>query len=247
MLGPAKHNIMRKIKFEKGKIYHVFNRGVEKRQVFKDDNDRWRFLQGLFLFNDERATANLLWQMERDRGRVTFGVLKEFFAKEKRNREPLARIMADCLMPNHFHLLVEETRDGGISKFMHKLGTGYAEYFNHKHERVGGLFQGRFKAVPIDDENYLKYLLVYINVINPAEIIEPKFKETGMRDKKKIIGFVRNYPWSTHQEYLGTRESIIIDKGLLGEFFPDGRKYHQFVEDVLGGKKWKEAKDLFLE
>lgn len=240
-------NNMRKFKFVKGKIYHVFNRGVEKRKIFKDDNDRWRFLQGLFLFNDEKTTANLLWQMEKNRGRVTFGVLKEFFAKEKRNREPLVRIMADCLMPNHYHLLLEEIEENGISRFMHKLGTGYTEYFNNKYDRVGSLFQGTFKAVPIDDEIYLKYLLVYINVINPGELVEPNLKEAGVKNVEKIMRSVQDYLWSTHREYIGKRESIIIEKSLLGEIFPNGQKYRRFVEDVLGSKKWEKAKNLFLE
>lgn len=238
---------MRKFKFEKGKIYHVFNRGVEKREIFKDDNDRWRFLQGLFLFNDEKTTANLLWQMEKNRGRVTFGVLKEFFAKEKRSREPLVRIMADCLIPNHFHLLLEEIKEGGISRFMHKLGTGYARYFNNKYNRVGSLFQGRFKAVSVEEETYLEYLLVYINVINPGELAEPNLKEAGVKNVKKVMLFADDYSWSTHQEYIGKRESIIVEKGLLGEIFPDGRNYRQFVEDVLDSKKWEKVRDLFLE
>jgi len=237
----------RKFKFEKGTIYHVFNRGVEKREIFKDDNDRWRFLQGLFLFNDEKTTANLLWQMEKNRGRVTFGILKEFFAKEKRNREPLVKIMADCLMPNHFHLLLQEIKKNGISRFMQKLGTGYAEYFNNKYDRVGSLFQSRFKAVPVEKETYLGYLLVYINLINPAELAEPGLKERGIKSLDKILRFADNYSWSTHQEYSGKRESIIIEKGLLGEFFPDSRKYCRFAKNVLENKKWKEIENLFLE
>jgi putative transposase len=238
---------MRKFKFEKGKIYHIYNRGVEKRNIFKDDNDRWRFLQGLFLFNDEKTTANLLWQMEKNRGRVTFGILREFFAKEKRNRDPLARIMADCLMPNHFHLLLEEIKENGISRFMQKLGTGYARYFNNKYQRVGGLFQGPFKAASAEKENYLKYLLVYIDVINPGELVEPQLKEEGVKDIGAIMKFAESYPWSTHQEYLGKRESIIIEKGLLGEFFPTARKYREFVENVLKSRRWKKAAPLFLE
>jgi putative transposase len=238
---------MRKFKFEKGKIYHIFNRGVEKREIFKDDNDRWRFLQGLFLFNDKKTTENLLWQMEKNRGRVTFGVLKEFFVKEKRNREPMVRIMADCLMPNHYHLLLEEIEENGISKFMQKLGTGYARYFNNKYNRVGSLFQGTFKAVSVEEETYLEYLLIYINVINPGELVEPKLKEVGVKNVKKIMRFADDYSWGTHQEYGGKRESIIIEKGLLGEIFPDGRKYRRFAEDVLESKKWEKVKDLSLE
>lgn len=238
---------MRKIQFAKGNFYHIFNRGVEKRDIFKDDNDRWRFLQGLFLFNDEKTTANLLWQMEKNRGRVTFRVLKEFFAKEKRKRDSLVRIIADCLMLNHFHLLLEEIKENGISRFMQKLGTGYAEYFNNKYNRVGSLFQGPFKAVAVEEETYLEYLLVYINVINPGELVEPKLKEVGVKNVGKIMRFAQDYSWSTHQEYLGKRESIIIEKGLLGEIFPDGRKYRQFAEDVLEGKRWEEIKNLSLE
>jgi putative transposase len=210
---------MRKFKFEKGKIYHIYNRGVEKRNIFKDDNDRWRFLQGLFLFNDEKTTANLLWQMEKNRGRVTFGILREFFAKEKRNRDPLARIMADCLMPNHFHLLLEEIKENGISRFMQKLGTGYARYFNNKYQRVGSLFQGRFKIAGIGAEVYLRYLLVYINAVNPAELVEPELKERGIKKLEKVLRFIQDYPWSTHQEYLNQRESRSSSKKDCSESF----------------------------
>jgi len=162
---------VRKIKFYKGNFYHIYNRGVEKRNIFKNDNDRWRFLQGLFMFNDEKTTANLLWQLEKTRGGVTFGVLRDFLKMNSKKREPLVRISADCLMPNHFHLLIEEIKNGGISRFMHKLGVGYTKYFNSKYKRVGSLYQGTFKAAFINNEQYLKSLLVYINVINPGELL----------------------------------------------------------------------------
>lgn len=211
---------MRKTKFAKGKIYHIFNRGVEKRNIFKNDSDRWRFLQGMFLFNDENTSANTLWQLSREDGGAKFPfVVDSVNHKGKRNK--LVRIMADCLMPNHYHLILEEAQEGGISKFMHKLGVGYTGYFNKKYDRVGGLFQGAFKAVAIDKDLYLQYLLIYLNVINPAELIEPKLKEKGINDIDKIMKFVAGYPWSTHQEYLGRRNSIIIDRGILGDVFRD--------------------------
>jgi len=238
---------MRKVQFVKGNFYHIYNRGVEKRSIFEDDNDMWRFLQALFLFNDERTTTNLLWQMEKKRGKVTFGVLKEFFIKEKRNRDPLVRISADCLMRNHFHLLIEEIKEGGISRFMHKLGTGYTEYFNHKYQRVGSLFQGPFKACLIDNERYLEYLLFYINVLNPAELVEPQIKKEGVRDIERVLRFCREYPWSTHQEYLGLRNSIIVDKGLLGEIFQDPQKYEKMAIDFLIARKFDLISPYILE
>ena len=234
---------MRKVQFVKNHFYHIFNRGVEKRTIFLNDSDRWRFLQGLFLFNDEESSANLLWQLERDRGAVNFRVLKDFFATQTKSRHPLVRIMADCLMPNHYHLLLEEVTDGGISRFMHKLGTGYTQYFNKKYERVGSLLQGPFKAVLVDDDMYLKYLLVYINAVNPSELCEAKLST----EIEEIMRFAEEFPWATHQEYVGKRNSIIIDKGLLGKIFPGPEIYQEFAKEVLLGKKYETAKHLFFE
>lgn len=237
----------RKVQFTKNQIYHVYNRGVEKRDIFGDENDRWRFLQGLFLFNDERTTANLLWQLEKSRKEVNFRVIREYFQKQERSRSPLVRIMADCLMPNHYHLLLEEVVDNGITKFMHKLGTGYVKYFNKKYDRVGGLFQGRFKAVHVKKELQLEYLLVYINVLNPGQLVEPKLKEEGIRNIDAIIKFAEEYPWSTHQEYLGKRESHIIDKGICENLFRDSAGYKDFVKMVLESKKYQEIEDLTFD
>jgi putative transposase len=236
---------MRKIQFSKNHFYHIYNRGVEKRDIFGDDNDRWRFLQGLYLFNDIDSSSNILWQAKRDYGRTTFKTVKA--SLEKRERKPLIRLMADCLMPNHYHLLIEEIRDSGISRFMHKLGTGYTNYFNEKNKRVGSLFQGEFKAVMVDGQDQLEYLLAYINVINPGQLIEPSLKEDGARNINKIEKFAESYLWGTHQEYLGKRNSVIIDKGILGEIFPSPKKYRDFISAILEGKKFIEDDNLFLE
>lgn len=230
---------MRKITFTPGNIYHIFNRGVEKRDIFLKDSDRWRFLQGMFLFNDERGSANLLYRLEQEKGAMNFRVLREFVATGRQgDRKPLVRIMADCLMPNHYHFLIQEIQDGGISRFMHKFGVGYTKYFNKRHDRVGSLFQGTFKAVPVEEDAHLKYLLVYINVVNPGQLIEPELKEKGVKNLDEIVRFAAEYPWSTHQEYLGRRDSIIIDKDVLGEAFESPAEYDKFTREILLGKKF---------
>ena len=239
---------MRKIRFNEGNVYHLYNRGVDKREVFADDNDYWRFLQGLFLFNDIETSQSLLWELERSQGIINFKVIKDYFAENGLIQHPLVKIMADCLMPNHFHLLIEEISAGGISKFMHKLGTGYTNYFNQRYSRSGSLFQGTFKAAQVDNDNYLQYLLVYINVINPGQLVEPNLKERGVVDQQKVLDFAESYFWSTNKEYLGTRDSIIIDKGLLGNIFSNGRQYREFVTDVLPQKsKFAEINEFLLE
>ena len=235
----------RRIKFEPGKIYHVFNRGVEKRDIFLSDGDKWRFLQGMYLFNDETASANLLYRLEQQKGKMHFGILRDYVKKNDVKRKPLVRIMADCLKPNHFHLLIQEIRVGGISKFMQKFGTGYVKFFNKKHERVGPLFQGVFKAIEVKTDEQLMYLLAYINVINPGQELEPELKSAA-QDPGEILRFVENYPWSTHLEYLNKRDSIIVDKGLAGGLFATSKKYREFVTGVIRGKKRLEIPDNLL-
>ncbi|MDP3991234.1 MAG: transposase [Candidatus Nealsonbacteria bacterium] len=189
------------------------------------------------MFNDEKASLNLLWQIEREMGMANFKTMREFIINNQIDKKSLVRIMADCLMPNHFHLLIEEINNNGISRFMHKLGVGYTGYFNKKYERVGGLFQGAFKAVQITDELYLKYLLIYINIINPGQLIEPELKEKGLKNLDKIMKFAENYLWSTNQEYLNKRDSIIIEKGIAGPLFANRDEYQEFARNILLGKK----------
>ena len=239
---------MRKVRFAKSCIYHIYNRGVEKRDIFLNDSDRWRFLQALLLFNREKSPFNLLWKLEQEhKGRMNFRILKEFLERNSKQKTPLVRIMADCLMPNHYHLVVEELAEGGITKFMHKLGTGYTMYFNKKYHRVGGLFQGTFKAVQVDTDEYLQNLLVYVNVINPGELIEPNLKEEGVKDVERIMQFAESYSWSTHLEYLGERDSPIIDKGVAQSLFYSRDKYKKFVENALTTRKINTIEHLMLE
>jgi len=238
---------MRIIKITKGGRYHIFNRGVEKRNIFQDDAYRWRFIQCLYLFNDKGNSANLLWKLENEKGGLNFRTLKDFMEREHKEWKLLVRIMADCLMPNHYHLILEEIEENGISAFMHKIGTGYTGYFNKKHERVGSLFQGTFKAVPVNKDLYLQYLLIYLNVVNPGELVEPKLKENGIKNIDSIMKFADYYRWGAHREYLGKRNSIIIDRGVLGNFFSEPMKYQEFAKDILLTKKFNVANHLFLE
>lgn len=237
----------RKFPFAIGKIYHVYNRGVAKCSICEGDRDSWRFLQGLCLFNNEGNTSNLLWRLEQKRGKLTLGVLRDYIVNPKNERNRLVRILAYCLMGNHYHLLIEEIQEGGITKFMQKFGTGYVRFFNKKHDRVGGLFQGRFKSVLVDNESYLQYLLVYINVLNSAHFIEPNWKENGIEDIDKILQYAERYLWSTHLDYLGKRNSIIIEKGIFGELLPTPKAYATLVRAVLEEKKYAKIEHLFLE
>ncbi len=242
---------MRKTKFEIGKIYHICNRGVEKRSIFNNEADMWRFIQGMFLFNDTNGSFSALYQIEREnKGKINFNLLKSFIDKNKENRKPLVKINADCLMPNHFHLLLEEIEENGISRFMHKLAIGYTKYFNKKYNRVGGLFQGPFKAIEIKDDIQLQYILAYINIINPGQLIKPNLKEEGVRDLEelnKILDFAKEYSFSTNPDYLGLRDSTIIDKGIYKDFFPTTKEYEKFIRNILESNRYNIIENLILE
>jgi len=239
---------MRKTKFEVGKIYHIFNRGVDKRNIFNNDSDKWRFLQGLFLFNDKHSTNGILQRIERDhKGKLNFNILKKFIDNHNEGREPLVRILADCLMPNHYHLLIEEIVEGGLSRFIQKVGTGYTGFFNKKYNRSGVLFQGPFKVVEINNDIQLQYILAYINVINPGQLAQPDLKETGPKDIDKIMNFARNYSFCTHPDYLEDRDSIIIDKGIYENIFKTGKEYEKYMKEILLSKQCNLANTLFLE
>jgi len=153
---------------------------------------------------------------------------------ERRTGEPLVEIVAYCLMPNHFHLLTRELEDGGISKFLQKLTTGYTMYFNKWHERSGSLFQGRFKATHVADDRYLRYLISYIH-LNPIKLIEPKWKESGITNQARAERYLEEYAQSSYLDYLGKKrlEEMILSREALPEYFSSGADFKTFVTEWL--------------
>lgn len=210
----------RKITFSVGEYYHVYNRGVEKRDIFLDKNDRDRFLKLLFLSNDTTP--------------VVFREVKNKVLSEIPRGKPLVAIGAYCMMPNHFHILVKEVKEGGLSAFMEKLTTSYSKYFNKKNERVGPLFQGRFKAEHVNRDEYLKYLFAYIH-LNPIKLIEPKWKEHGIRNSKKAQQYLRYFPYSSYPDHIGAvrEENLILSSEDFPEYFGERHDFNDYITDWL--------------
>ncbi len=180
----------RPVPFASGEFFHIYNRGTDKRQIFFDSADYHRFLELLYLCNSEKP-INV-----RD-------VKKTYESVYSYEHEvPLVHIGAYCLMPNHFHLLMTANIDGGISKFVKKVSTGYSMYFNKRYDRTGSLFQGAFKAEHANTDEYLKYLYAYIH-LNPVKLIDPKWKEEGSKDAVKSFDFAASFQYSSLPDYLG--------------------------------------------
>ncbi len=122
---------MRKIQFVNNQFYHVFNRGVEKRKIFLDEKDYLRFIHDLYELNNVGAVLNVNFRFQKYGGPASI---------EDKPRERLVDIVSFCLMPNHFHFILKQVSDNGIARFMQKIGTAYAMYFNQKYKRSGVLF-----------------------------------------------------------------------------------------------------------
>jgi len=130
---------------------------------------------------------------------------------EERPDERLVDILAYCLMPNHFHMVIREKSEGGMSTFMGKLMTGYSMYFNKKHERTGTLFQGRFQAKHIDNDSYFRHIFSYVH-LNPVDLFKSSWKDDKSIDKTNAVKFLDQYEYSSYPDYfVGIRpESSII-------------------------------------
>jgi len=129
----------------------------------------------------------------------------------------LVNIGAYCLMPNHFHILITEKIEGGITTFMQKLSTAYVMYYNKKYDRTGSLFEGKFKAEHARNDRYLKYLYSYIH-LNPVKLINKNWKEEGIKDKNEALEYLSKYKYSSYLDYIG--EDRVQNKLLNIDSFP---------------------------
>lgn len=217
----------RKFKFSVDEYYHVYSRGVDKREIFMDNDDKERFLRLLYLSNSTKA--------------IRVSSFDHLSYKEIDRGDTKTAIGAHCLMPNHFHLLVRETTPGGISGFMGKLLTSYSMYFNKKYKRTGTLFESTFRARHVDNDNYLKYLFAYIH-LNPVKLIDPEWKNNGIRNKKAAEEFLKNYRYSSYDEYVGAEreEKVILTQRIFPEYFEDSRSFKAFIKDWIEYVDFKE-------
>ena len=133
-------------------------------------------------------------------------------------------------MPNHFHLLLTQIEKNGISKFMQKLATGYSMYYNKRYERTGTLFEGKFKSEHANEDDYLKHLFSYIH-LNPVKIINPSWKEKGVKNKPQILSYLEKYPYSSYPDYLGhdRPQNKIINPETFPEYFPDRKSVKEEI------------------
>jgi len=253
----------RKVQFVNGEIYHIVVRAIDDNVIFKDIDDHYRGIFSIYEFNNAKQVTIKDRRKARMRAKSRLKreikqVAQKFNGIIELSRDPtsgqdkrkrLVEVLAFCIMPNHLHLLVRQLVDGGITKFMKKLDGGYGGYFNRKYGRKGYVFQNRFTAVHIKNEDQLKVVFVYIHT-NPISLIEPKWKEIGIKNPEKVIAFLENeYRWSSYFDYIGKRNfPSVTDRDFLLKIMGGEQGCKEFVENWIRYKgEIKEFNELALE
>lgn len=210
----------------KGEYYHIFNRGVDRREIFNDLRDRQRFFQSMDEFNTLNPIGSIYENFFRDR-------------KEKnKSAKKLVDFVCYCLNPNHYHFILKQLVERGIEKFMHRLGIGYTKYFNKRHGRAGVLFQGAFKSVHIKSNSYLFHLSVYVNLNNRVHSLG----NSVSKSVSKSMSSWREYTDNFSQKTFCKEKRAILDD------FESGEDYQKFAEETLPAiKERKELEELLIE
>ena len=195
----------RKVPFINNEIYHIYNRGIDKRFIFQNNKDYKRFLESLAELNTINSLGGLYTKSYLEKKGLELDV-----------NNKIVEVIAYCLNPNHFHLILKQKEKEGISKFMQRLGTGYTMYFNIQNKRSGSLFQGKFKSIHIDSNEYLLYLSTYVNLNNKIHNIN---NENG-----EIFSSLREYTENING---------ICEKSLILDQFKNKNGYSDLLNKTL--------------
>ncbi|MBI2601393.1 transposase [Candidatus Daviesbacteria bacterium] len=212
-----------------GEIYHVFNRGINRQPTFITKGDYLRAQVSINFYRFLRPPTSLskFLKLDNDRQEDMWKLLQQ----TKRSVE----ILSYCLMPNHFHFLLKQIEENGISKFMGNLQNSYTKYFNTKNDRDGSLFLDQFKAVRVETDEQLIHLTRYIHLNPHTGYVIKSLEELG------------KYPWSSFPDFL-KEEGQFVDVNFALSFFGSSEKYKKFVFDQADyQRQLKEIEYLILE
>lgn len=212
---------LRHVSFVEHEYYHIYNRGNSKQKIFHDKEDGNRFV-GLFYACNQKGNFKSD-NLKKDEGLYNTLI-----------QDQLVAIGAYCLMPNHFHILITQIEDGGISKFMQKVNTAYVMYYNKKYARTGSLFEGKFKAEHASTDRYLKYLFSYIH-LNPVGLINSTWKEKRIQNKQTVLNYLNTYPYSSFLDYTNIKrvQNKILDTKKFPNYFLNKKDFLNEIFDWL--------------
>ena len=216
--------------FSNGYIYHIFNRGIDRRSVFTGFREYLRAQELIEFYKHLETPVRYSKFLQLSKS------LRDDVLREINKSETQVDILAYCLMPNHFHFMLQQKVDKGVSTFIANFTHAYTRYFNTKHERIGPMFEGIFKAVLVESDEQLIHLSRYIH-LNP--VVSSIINESDLN----------NYKWSSYHEYIApSKNSTVSKRDLVMSMFESAKHYEKFVLDQIEyGKKLEIIKHLTLE
>lgn len=220
---------MRKEPYDIGSYVHAVQRGTRGLPIVRDEADRFRFLLMLTHFNDSFTSLN--WHRD-----LRDAHIHQTFERPPHwpERDAHVRIIAFGLVENHFHLLLQEIKEGGIARFMHRLGTGMAKKFNERYGEKGSLFQGSYRARTVDDDTYLRYVSAYIQVKNTFDV-HPKGYDWARNNFDEAYAWASAYPYSSLSDYVGTFDRPVVDKEFFSSLY-NPSDYREFARNMILGR-----------
>ena len=240
----------RKQQFVNEEIYHITTKKMGDDLLFRDIDDYYRGIFSIYEFNNIKSVEIRKKRKARIKMKKSGDPLSANLSDE---RDKLVEVLTFCLMPNHIHLLLRQLKEGGITKYMNKFGAGYPAYFKEKHnlripKNKGYFFQGRFGSVHIKTDEQLKIVFTYIHT-NPISLIEPKWKEIGIQNSKKVIEFLENYKWSSYLDYIGKKNfPSVTEREFMLKVVNGEQGCKKIVEEWIKYKgEIKEFSELALE
>ncbi len=205
-------------------FYHIYNKTIDGKEIFKDEKYCRLFLQILKYYRSSKSKIsfsefNALDEVKKEQ------ILKKINIKKYYQIE----IISYCLMPTHFHLLIKQRLDNGIVKCIANTINSFTRIFNLKEERKGPLFIPRFKAVLIRTEEQLKHLSRYIH-LNP-------YSNGFVKNINELI----NFKWSSLKNYIyNFKDDLCNNKEILILFDNDKLRYKKFIQDNADYQKFLE-------
>ncbi|OYV28172.1 MAG: hypothetical protein B7W98_00075 [Parcubacteria group bacterium 20-58-5] len=234
---------MRVEPFGVGSIVHITQRGTRGTDIMRDVADGMRIVRTFRYLNDTHTDQ--FWH----HSVADLPALARPDSWPK--RDPLVRILAWTLLSNHFHLLVQEIREGGIAKFMQRTGGSMSKYFSAKYNEKGSLFQGSYHARTVAEDEHYRYLAFYILVKNVLEMY-PGGLAAAAGNFDDAWEWAKRYPYASFRDIVsGTASPILDDEdSLIAGIIGMGDAYKQEARELLDfhmATRGKEFKELMLE
>lgn len=208
-------------------IVHVVKRGARGLPIVRDNLDSVRFSRLLLHLNDEYRSD--FWEEDTKR------MAPYERPRHWPNRDPLVQVLAWTLMPNHFHLLIREIKEGGISRFMQSVSGSMSRHFNEKYDERGSLFQGSYRSRTIDSDQYLRYVAAYVMSKNVLEMYPGKIHTIDKFDAAWQWA-LHKYPHSSFPVYAGNKYSSIVDSQYLKGVLGSKNEFRTFSRDLILGR-----------